>query len=207
MPKANVFNMAGEKIGEIELSEAIFGIEPNKSVLHDSVKNHLANCRQGTQSALTKGEVSYSTRKPWRQKGTGRARAGYTGSPVWTHGGVALGPKPRKYRFTLNKKVRRAALLSALSCKVAAGEMIVLDSLELAEIKTKAMVKTLANVKADGKTLIVMPSVNENVIRSAHNIPGVKTALTNTLNVYDILNADKFIVVKNAVGQIEEVYA
>ena len=202
-----VLNMNGEEVGTLSLSEAVFGVEPNTVAMHAAVINHLANRRHGTQSTKTRTEVSGGGRKPWKQKGTGHARQGSIRAPQWTHGGVALGPKPRKYRFTLNKKVRRTALLSALSCKVAAGEMIVLDSLELAEIKTKAMVKVLANVKADGKTLIVMPSVNENVIRSAHNIPGVKTALTNTLNVYDILNHDYFVVTKEAVEKIEEVYS
>ena len=156
MPKANVFNMAGEKIGEIELSEAIFGIEPNKSVLHDSVKNHLANCRQGTQSALTKGEVSYSTRKPWRQKGTGRARAGYTGSPVWTHGGVAFAPKPRDYSYTLNKKVKRLALKSALSAKAAENEIVVVDGLKVEEIKTSVFNSFLKKIGVEKKALVVM---------------------------------------------------
>ena len=206
MPKANVFNMAGEKIGEIELSEAIFGIEPNKSVLHDSVKNHLANCRQGTQSALTKGEVSYTTKKPWRQKGTGRARAGYAGSPVWYHGGVAFAPKPRDYSYRLNKKVKRLALKSALSAKAAENEILVIDGLRCEEIKTKTIVNMLNALGATRKVLLVLPEKDEKVILSARNIPGVKTALVNTLNVYDILNADKFIVCKDAVAQLEEVY-
>ena len=156
MPKANVFNMAGEKIGEIELSEAIFGIEPNKSVLHDSVKNHLANCRQGTQSALTKGEVSYSTRKHWRQKVTGRARAGYTGSPVWTHGGVAFAPKTRDYSYTLNKKVKRLALKSALSAKAAENEIVVVDGLKVEEIKTSVFNSFLKKIGVEKKALVVM---------------------------------------------------
>ena len=164
MPKANVFNMAGEKIGEIELSEAIFGIEPNKSVLHDSVKNHLANCRQGTQSALTKGEVSYSTRKPWRQKGTGRARAGYTGSPVWTHGGVAFAPKPRDYSYTLNKKVKRLALKSALSAKAAENEIVVVDGLKVEEIKTSVFNSFLKKIGVEKKALVVTESVDEKVV-------------------------------------------
>ena len=207
MAQFDVVDMNGKKVSTVELSDAVFGITPNEKAVHEAVVNFLANQRQGTQNTKIRKEVRGGGKKPWRQKGTGHARQGSIRAPQWTHGGVALGPKPRKYRFTLNKKVRRAALLSALSCKVAAGEMIVLDSLELAEIKTKAMVKTLANVKADGKTLIVMPSVNENVIRSAHNIPGVKTALTNTLNVYDILNHDYFVVTKEAVEKIEEVYS
>ena len=167
MPIANVFNMAGEKIGQIELSEAIFGIEPNKSVLHDSVKNHLANCRQGTQSALTKGEVSYTTKKPWRQKGTGRARAGYAGSPVWYHGGVAFAPKPRDYSYSLNKKVKRIALKSALSAKAAADEIIVIDGLQVEEIKTKAFKAFLDKVGVEKKALVVTENVDEKVIKSS----------------------------------------
>ncbi len=201
-----VLNMNGEEVGMLSLSEAVFGVEPNTVAMHAAVINYLANRRHGTQSTKTRTEVSGGGRKPWRQKGTGHARQGSIRAPQWAHGGVALGPKPRKYRFTLNKKVRRLAMLSALSCKVAAGEMIVLDSLELAEIKTKTMVKTLANIGAEGKALIVMPAVCENVIKSAHNIPGVKTTLVNTLNVYDILNYDKFVVTKEAVEKIEEVY-
>ena len=202
-----VLNMNGEEVGMLSLSESVFGVEPNTVAMHAAVINYLANRRHGTQSTKTRTEVSGGGRKPWRQKGTGHARQGSIRAPQWAHGGVALGPKPRKYRFTLNKKVRRTAMLSALSCKVAAGEMIVLDALELAEIKTKAMVKTLANVGAEGKALVVMPAVNENVIKSAHNIPGVKTTLVNTLNVYDILNYDKFVVTKEAVEKIEEVYS
>lgn len=202
-----VLNMNGEEVGMLSLSESVFGVEPNTVAMHAAVINYLANRRHGTQSTKTRTEVSGGGRKPWRQKGTGHARQGSIRAPQWAHGGVALGPKPRKYRFTLNKKVRRTAMLSALSCKVAAGEMIVLDALELAEIKTKAMVKTLANVGAEGKALIVMPAVNGNVIKSAHNIPGVKTTLVNTLNVYDILNYDKFVVTKEAVEKIEEVYS
>lgn len=207
MLDVKVLNMNGEEVGTLSLSEAVFGIEPNTVAMHAAVVNYLANRRQGTQSTKTRTEVRGGGRKPWRQKGTGHARQGSTRAPQWTHGGVALGPKPRKYRFTLNKKVRRVALLSALSCKVAANEMIVLENLELNEIKTKAMVKTLANVGANGKTLIVMPEVNENVIRSAHNIPGVRTALTNTINVYDILHHDNLVITKEAVAKLEEVYA
>ena len=175
MPIAKVFNMAGEKIGEIELSEAIFGVEPNKSVLHDSVKNHLANCRQGTQSALTKGEVSYTTRKPWRQKGTGRARAGYAGSPVWTHGGVAFAPKPRDYSYTLNKKVKRLAMKSVLSAKAQEENLVVIDAIKMDEIKTKSFKSFLKAVNADCKALVVTAEANENVVLSARNLPGVKT--------------------------------
>ena len=199
--------MAGEKIGTIELSEAIFGIEPNKSVLHDVVKNHLANCRQGTQSALTKGEVSYTTRKPWRQKGTGRARAGYKGSPVWYHGGVAFAPKPRDYSYRLNKKVKRLALKSALSAKVAAGDLVVVDEIKMDEVKTKTFKTFLSAVGADKKALVVTPEVNNNVILSARNIPGVETTFANLINVYDLVNANKLVVDKAAVAKIEEVFA
>ena len=207
MPKANVFNMAGEKIGEIELSEAIFGIEPNKSVLHDAVKNHLANCRQGTQSALTKGEVSYTTKKPWRQKGTGRARAGYAGSPVWYHGGVAFAPKPRDYSYTLNKKVKRLALKSALSAKAAEEEIIVVDGLRMDEIKTKTFNAFLKKVGVECKALVVTEKVDENVVKSARNICGVSTTISTILNPYQILTSGKMVVDKAALAKIEEVYA
>ncbi len=207
MPKANVFNMAGEKIGEIELSEAIFGVEPNKSVLHDSVKNHLANCRQGTQSALTKGEVSYTTRKPWRQKGTGRARAGYAGSPVWYHGGVAFAPKPRDYSYTLNKKVKRIALKSALSVKAADNEIIVIDGLKVEEIKTKVFQSFLSKLGVEGKALVVTENVDEKVVKSARNIAGVTTTIASILSPYMILTSGKMIVDKAALAKIEEVYA
>ncbi len=207
MPKANVFNMAGEKIGEIELSEAIFGIEPNKSVLHDSVKNHLANCRQGTQSALTKGEVSYTTRKPWRQKGTGRARAGYAGSPVWYHGGVAFAPKPRDYSYSLNKKVKRLALKSALSAKAAEAEILVVDGLKMEEIKTKAFKNFLTKIGVEGKALVVTENLDEAVVKSARNIAGVSTTVANILSPYMILTSGKMVVDKAALAKIEEVYA
>ena len=207
MPIANVYNMAGEKIGQIELSEAIFGIEPNKSVLHDSVKNHLANLRQGTQSALTKGEVSYTTKKPWRQKGTGRARAGYAGSPVWYHGGVAFAPKPRDYSYTLNKKVKRLALKSALSAKAAEEEIIVVDGLKVEEIKTKAFAAFLAKVGVEKKALVVTETVDEKVIKSARNIEGVETTIATVLNPYMILTNGKMVVDKAALAKIEEVYA
>ena len=207
MPIANVFNMAGEKIGEIQLSDAIFGIEPNKSVLHDSVKNHLANCRQGTQSALTKGEVSYTTKKPWRQKGTGRARAGYAGSPVWYHGGVAFAPKPRDYSYTLNKKVKRIALKSALSAKAAADEIVVIDGLQVEEIKTKAFKAFLDKVGFEKKALVVTENVDEKVIKSARNIEGVTTTISTVLSPYMILTSGKMIVDKAALAKIEEVYA
>ena len=207
MPKANVFNMAGEKIGEIELSEAIFGIEPNKSVLHDSVKNHLANCRQGTQSALTKGEVSYTTRKPWRQKGTGRARAGYAGSPVWYHGGVAFAPKPRDYSYTLNKKVKRLALKSALSAKAAEAEIVVVDGLKLDEVKTKTFKTFLTKIGVEGKALVVTENVDEVVVKSARNIAGVTTTIASILSPYMILTSGKMVVDRAALAKIEEVYA
>ena len=207
MPKANVFNMAGEKIGEIELSEAIFGIEPNKSVLHDSVKNHLANCRQGTQSALTKGEVSYTTKKPWRQKGTGRARAGYKGSPVWTHGGVAFALKPRDYSYTLNKKVKRLALKSALSAKAAENEIVVVDGLKVEEIKTKAFKSFLDKIGVEKKALVVTESVDEKVVKSARNIEGVNTTIATILSPYMILTNGKMVIDKAALAKIEEVFA
>ena len=202
-----VYDMTGKQVGEVELSEGIFGIEPNVSVMHDVVKNHLANCRQGTQSALTRAEVSGGGKKPWRQKGSGRARQGSIRSPQWTHGGIALGPKPREYGKTVNKKVRRLAMKSALSSKVAAEELIVLDSLEMNEIKTKEVVSVLSALETGKKVLIVLPEKNETVYRSARNIKGVKTTLVNTLNVYDILNCDSLVVLKDAVAKIEEVYA
>lgn len=207
MPKAPIYNMAGDKVGEIELSESIFGIEPNASVLHDSVKNHLANCRQGTQSALTKGEVDCTTKKPWRQKGTGRARAGHAGSPVWRHGGVAFAPKPRDYSYTLNKKVKRLALKSALSSKAAEGEIIVIDDLKVADIKTKTFVGFLGKIDVTGKALVITKEVNEPVIKSARNIPGVKTTIATIISPYDILNAGKIVVDKAALEKIEEVFA
>lgn len=207
MAKANVFNMAGQQVGEIELSDAVFGIEPNTAVVHEVVKNHLANCRQGTQSALTRAEVSGGGKKPWRQKGTGHARQGSTRAPQWTHGGIVFAPKPRCYRYTLNKKVRRLAMLSALSSKVADNQMVVIDNIATEEYKTKNIAAMLKAVGAEKKALIVLPELDKKVIASAANIPGVKTAQVNTLNVYDILNADMFIVAKGAVSKIEEVYA
>ena len=207
MPNMKVVDMAGKEVGEITLSDAVFGAEVNSSVLHEAVKAYLANQRQGTQSTLTRTEVSGGGKKPWKQKGTGRARQGSTRAPQWTHGGIALGPKPRSYRITLNKKVKRAALFSALSSKVAGNEMVVVDSIALTEYKTKAMVAMLNALGADKKALIVLPAADAVVIKSCDNIPGVKTALYNTINVYDILNCDKFIVAKEAVEKIEEVYA
>ena len=207
MAKANVFNMAGQQVGEIELSDAVFGIEPNTAVVHEVVKNHLANCRQGTQSALTRAEVSGGGKKPWRQKGTGHARQGSTRAPQWTHGGIVFAPKPRTYRYTLNKKVKRLALKSALSAKAQAGEMIVVDGLDMGEIKTKTFAGFLKSVESTGKALVVTPEVRKNIVKSAANIPGVRTTIASTLNVYDILNADMFIMDKDAVQKLEEVYA
>ena len=206
MPTISVYDMTGKQTGSMELNADIFGIEPNVAVMHSAVINYLANQRQGTQSTKTRSEVSGGGRKPWRQKGTGHARQGSTRSPQWTHGGIALGPKPRSYRFALPKKVRRLALKSAFSSKVIAGEMLVLESLTVEEIKTKTIVNMLNALGADRKVLLVLPEKDEKVVLSARNIPGVKTALVNTLNVYDILNCDKFIVVKDAVAQLEEVY-
>jgi large subunit ribosomal protein L4 len=207
MPKIDVLNMAGAKVSELELCESIFAIEPNASAMHIAVVNYLANQRQGTQSTLTRSEVSGGGKKPWRQKGTGRARQGSTRAPQWYHGGIAHGPKPRSYRFEINKKVKRLALKSALSSKVAASEMIVLDDLTLAAIKTKEVVNVLAAVKAAKKTLIVLPEKNDVIYRSARNIEGVNVTFVNTLNVYDILNCDSIVVLKDAVAKIEEVYA
>ena len=207
MPKISVFDMSGANVGEMELSDAVFGIEPNVSVMHASVVNYLANQRQGTQSTLTRTEVSGGGRKPWRQKGTGHARQGSTRAPQWTHGGVALGPKPREYRYTINRKVRRLAVRSALSSKVSANEMIVLDSLTVEEYKTKTIVKMLSALGADKKVLIVTDGVDQKVVKSAANIPGVKTTIVGSLNVYDMLNCDKIVIVKSAVEKLQEVYA
>lgn len=207
MPNIAVVDMAGKSVGEITLSDAVFGIKPNAAVMHAAVVNYLANQRQGTQSTLTRTEVSGGGKKPWRQKGTGHARQGSTRAPQWTHGGIVFAPKPRSYRYTLNKKVRRLAMKSALSSKVASSNMIVLDKIALDEYKTKTIANMLKAIGSEKKTLIVLPELNSKVVASAANIPGVKTAMVNTLNVYDILNADKFVVVKDAVSQIEEVYA
>jgi large subunit ribosomal protein L4 len=207
MPKVAVLDMAGKEIEQIDLSDAIFGIEPNTKVLHDAVVNYLANQRQGTQSALTRAEVSGGGRKPWKQKGTGHARQGSTRAPQWTHGGIVFAPKPRDYSYSLNKKVKRLAMKSALSSKVVDNEIVVLDKIALDDYKTKTIAAMLKAIGSEKKALIVLPEVNEKVIASAANIPGVKTAMVNTLNVYDIINADKFIVLKDAVAQIEEVYA
>jgi large subunit ribosomal protein L4 len=199
--------MAGKEIEKMELSEAVFGIEPNKPAMHDVVVAHLANLRQGTQSALTRSEVSGGGRKPWKQKGTGHARQGSIRAPQWRHGGIVFAPKPRDYSITLNKKVKRLAMKSALSSKVLDNEIVVVDKIALDSYKTKEIAAMLKAVGSDRKALIVLPQADEKVIASAANIPGVKTAAVNTLNVYDILNADKFIVVKDAVARIEEVYA
>ena len=207
MPKTNVYDMSGKQVGEIELSEALFGIEPNQSVVHDVVKNHLANCRQGTQSALTRAEVSGGGKKPWRQKGTGRARQGSTRAPQWTHGGVALGPKPRKYKMSINKKVKRIAMCSALSDKVAGGNMVVVDSIKTDEYKTRVMVDMLKAVGAGKKSLVVLADGDAKVIKSFANIEGVKTASCTEVNVYDILNADTFVVAADAAKKLEEVFA
>ncbi len=205
--KTNVYDMNGKQVGEVELSEAVFGIEPNESVVHDVVKNHLANCRQGTQSALTRAEVSGGGKKPWRQKGTGHARQGSTRAPQWTHGGIVFAPKPRDYSYTLNKKVRRLALKSVLSAKAQSENIIVIDEIKMDAIKTKKFAGFLSAVNADCKALVVTAEVNENVVLSARNIPGVKTAFANVINVYDILNAKKLIVDKAALAKIEEVFA
>ena len=205
--QVTVFDMTGKSVGEMTLSDAIFGIEPNTSVMHAAVVNYLANQRQGTQSTLTRSEVSGGGRKPWKQKGTGRARQGSTRAPQWTHGGIALGPKPRDYSYELPKKVKRLALKSAFSTKVADNDLIVVDNIAVEGFKTKAVVEMLSKLGADKKALIVMPELDQKLIKSAANIPGVKTALVNTINVYDILNCDKFIVAKGALEKIEEVYA
>ena len=199
--------MEGKKVGTVDLSDSIFAIEPNAAVMHQVVLSYLAAQRQGTQSALTRSEVSGGGRKPWRQKGTGRARQGSTRAPQWTHGGIVFAPKPRDYKFTVNKKEKRLALKSALSVKAAENEIIVVDSIVTDEYKTKKIVAMLKAIEADKKTLIVLPEVDNKVIKSANNIPGVKTAQVNTINVYDILNADKLVIAKDAVSKIEEVYA
>lgn len=207
MPKVKMIDMAGKPVSDINLSDDIFGVEVSKEAMHTMVVNYLANRRQGTQSTLTRTEVSGGGRKPWRQKGTGRARQGSIRSPQWRHGGVALGPKPRSYRFAVNKKLRRLAMKSAFTTKANLNDIIVVDNLDLAEIKTKKMIEVLSNINAKGKTLIVTDVKNENVVRSASNIPNVKTTLVTTLNVYDILKYDSFVVTKEAVQMIEEVYA
>ena len=207
MLKTNVLDMSGKVVGEIELSEAVFGIEPNSAVVHDVVKNHLANCRQGTQSALTRAEVSGGGRKPWRQKGTGRARQGSTRAPQWTHGGIVFAPKPRDYSYTLNKKSRRLALKSALSAKAAAEAIIVIDEIKVETPKTKEFAAFLNAVGATGKALVVTAEANANVVKSGRNIPGCEITFANLINVYDVVNATKLVVDKAALAKIEEVFA
>lgn len=207
MPKANLYDMAGKQIGEVELSEAVFGIEPNQSVVHDVVKNHLANCRQGTQSSLTRAEVSGGGKKPWRQKGTGRARAGSTRAPQFTHGGIVFAPKPRDYSYRLNKKEKRLAMKSALSDKALSGDIIVIDGLKVDEIKTKAFKSFLTSVGVDCKAMVITESMDEKVVKSARNIPGVTATTASILSPYEILNTRKLVVDKAAIAKIEEVYA
>ena len=207
MPKANLYDMAGKQIGEVELSESIFGIEPNQYVVHDVVKNHLANCRQGTQSALTRAEVSGGGRKPWRQKGTGHARQGSTRAPQWTHGGIVFAPKPRDYSYTLNKKVRRLALKSALSDKAAQQNIVVIDSIKVDAPKTKEFAAFLKAVNVTGKALVVTAEADTNVVKSGRNIPGCQVTFANLINVYDIVNAKQLVLDKAALAKIEEVFA
>ena len=207
MLKTNVYDMAGKLVGEIELPEAVFGVTPNEAVVHEVVKNHLANLRQGTQSALTRAEVSGGGRKPWRQKGTGRARQGSTRAPQWTHGGIVFAPKPRSYSYTLNKKSKRLALKSALSDKAASTNVVVIDSIKMDAIKTADFRKFLNAVSVNGKAVVVTPAVDEVIVKSARNIPGVLTTAANLLNVYDIINAQYLVVDQTALAKIEEVYA
>ena len=207
MPKVDVYNIEGKKVSDVELNESIFGIEPNEAIVHSVLVNYLANQRQGTQSTKTRSEVSGGGRKPWRQKGTGRARQGSIRAPQWVKGGIALGPRPRSYKYTVNKKERRLAIRSVLSSKVLENNLVVLDKAEMKEIKTQAMVKTLANLKVEGKTLILLPERNENVQKSARNIKNVKTTLVNTINVYDLLKYNKLVLTVDAVKSLEEVYA
>ena len=207
MPNIEVLDMAGNKVGDVELAESVFGIEPNTVVMHQMVVNYLANNRQGTQSALTRAEVRGGGRKPWKQKGTGHARQGSTRAPQWTHGGVVFAPKPRSYRFTVNKKVKRLAMKSAFSSKLKDSQLVVVDSVALDSFSTKTVAAMLNAIGAEKKALIVLDSVDTKVVNSARNIPGVKTAQVNTLNVYDIMNADKLVIVKDAISKIEEVYA
>ncbi len=207
MLKTNVLDMSGKVVGEIELSEAVFGITPNAAVVHDVVKNHLANCRQGTQSALTRAEVSGGGRKPWRQKGTGRARQGSTRAPQWTHGGIVFAPKPRDYGYTLNKKSRRLALKSVLSAKATEAAVIVIDEIKMDAPKTAEFAKFLTAVGAQGKALVVTAEANENVVKSGRNIPGCEITFANLINVYDVVNANKLVVDKAALAKIEEVFA
>ena len=207
MSTMKVFNMAGAEVGTVELCDAIFGIEPNEVVVHEVVKNHLANCRQGTQSALTRAEVSGGGKKPWRQKGTGHARQGSTRAPQWTHGGIVFAPKPRDYSYVLNKKVKRLALKSVLSAKAAEGKLVVIDAIKMDAIKTADFRKFLTAVQVEGKAVVVTPAVDETVVKSARNIPGVLTTPATNLNVYDIINAQYLVVDQTALAKIEEVYA
>ena len=207
MPKVDVYDLNGKKVSDIELAENVFGIEPNEAIVHSVLKNYLANQRQGTQSTKTRSEVSGGGRKPWRQKGTGRARQGSTRAPQWIKGGIALGPKPRSYRYTVNKKERRLAIKSVLSSKVLEKELTVLDKIELKEIKTKSMVKALTALKLEGKTLIVLPENNTNVVMSARNIEGVKTISANNINVFDLLKYNNLVLPVDTVKKLEEVYA
>ena len=207
MPSIDVYNIEGKKVKELELNEAVFGIEPNEAVVHSVLVNFLANQRQGTQSTKTRAEVSGGGRKPWRQKGTGRARQGSIRAPQWIKGGIALGPKPRSYKYTVNKKERQLAVKSVLSSKVLENELVVVDSLPLNDIKTKEMVKALSNLKVEGKALIMLPEKNEKVQKSARNIEGVKTTLVETINVYDLLKYNKLVVTEDTVKKLEEVYA
>ena len=207
MSTMKVLNMAGAEVGTVELCDAIFGIEPNEVVVHEVVKNHLANCRQGTQSALTRAEVSGGGKKPWRQKGTGHARQGSTRAPQWTHGGSVFAPKPRDYSYVLNKKVKRLALKSVLSAKAAEGKLVVIDAIKMDAIKTADFRKFLTAVQVEGKAVVVTPAVDEIVVKSARNIPGVLTTPATNLNVYDIINAQYLVVDQTALAKIEEVYA
>lgn len=207
MPQVSVYDMTGKEVAAAELNDSVFGIKPNKAIMHAMVVNYLANQRQGTQSTLTRSEVRGGGKKPWRQKGTGHARQGSIRAPQWVHGGIALGPKPRDYSYSLNKKEKRLAMKSALSSKVLDNDIVVVDSIKCDEFKTKTMVEMLKALNVETKALVVMPEVDLKVVKSLSNIPGVKPTLVNTLNVYDILNHDKFIVVKDAVDKIEEVYA
>ena len=207
MSTINVLNMAGAEVGTVELNDAVFGIEPNQTVVHEVVKNHLANCRQGTQSALTRAEVSGGGKKPWRQKGTGHARQGSTRAPQWTHGGIVFAPKPRDYSYVLNKKVKRLALKSVLSAKAAEGKLVVIDAIKMDAIKTADFRKFLNAVSVNGKALVVTPAVDEVIVKSARNIPGVLTTPATNLNVYDIINAQYLVVDQTALAKIEEVYA
>ena len=207
MPKIDVYNMQGKKVSDVELNEAVFGIEPNEAIVHSVLVNYLANQRQGTQNTKTRAEVRGGGRKPWRQKGTGRARQGSIRAPQWIKGGIALGPKPRSYKYTVNKKERRLAIKSILSSKVLENNLVVVDKMDVKEIKTKTMVAALDNLKVTGKTLIMLPEKNENVQKSARNIEGVKTTLVNTINVYDLLKYNKLVVTLDTVKKLEEVYA